>query len=137
MLTSEPIFSSKVKMSEEEKELLIDKMIKHLMELGLGKTQRSVSRQIDNLTGETVKDMTYISTPAPKTQTDALELLAKIIGADDPNRDLTRQKVKAELENIEAKTESMQVSEDEESQVAEYIEKLDETLKELNDKEGD
>lgn len=91
----------KTEMTLLERGLLTQKAISHLADLALGVETSSKSIIYNNITQETEQDVTYTNSAPPKVQVEAMTLLFKFLGVDDPNKDLTRVKQELEIKKLE------------------------------------
>ena len=91
----------KTEMTLLERDLLTQEALNHLADLALGVETSSRSTIFNNITQETEQDVTYTNSAPPKVQVEAMTLLFKFLGVDDPNRDLTRVKQELEIKKLE------------------------------------
>lgn len=91
----------KTEMTLLERDLLTQEALNHLADLALGVETSSKSIIFNNITQETEQDVTYTNSAPPKVQVEAMTLLFKFLGIDDPNRDLTRVKQELEIKKLE------------------------------------
>ena len=101
-----------------ERGLLAQKAINHLTDLAMGTETTSRSTVYNKLTEELEQDNVYTNSAPPKVQVEAMALLLKFLGADDPNRDLTRQKQELEIEKLQSQIGG---NEQQDDKIAEYI----------------
>lgn len=102
----------KTEMTLLERGLLAQKAINHLTDLAMGVETTSRSTVYNNLTEELEQDNVYTNSAPPKVQVEAMTLLLKFLGADDPNRDLTRKKQELEIEKLAKEVEEEEVQAD-------------------------
>lgn len=73
--------SDYIKMKTKERldasSLRADNILDELIAIGFGQTQKGMNKQIDNVTGEVKKDLTYEMTAVTEDRLKALELLGK------------------------------------------------------------
>ena len=108
----------KTEMTLLERGLLAHKAINHLTDLAMGTETTSRSTVYNKLTEELEQDNVYTNSAPPKVQVEAMALLLKFLGADDPNRDLTRQKQELEIEKLQSQIGG---NEQQDDKIAEYI----------------
>lgn len=85
-----------------ERGLLAQKAIDHLTDLAMGTETTSRSTVYNKLTEELEQDNVYTNSAPPKVQVEAMALLMKFLGVDDPNRDLTRKKQELEIGRLKS-----------------------------------
>ena len=100
----------KTEMTLLERGLLAQKAIDHLTDLAMGTETTSRSTVYNKLTEELEQDNVYTNSAPPKVQVEAMALLMKFLGVDDPNRDLTRKKQELEIGRLKSQ---ISVDEDE------------------------
>lgn len=108
----------KTEMTLLERGLLAQKAINHLTDLAMGVETTSRSTVYNKLTEELEQDNVYTNSAPPKVQVEAMALLMKLLGVDDPNRDLTRQKQELEIEKLQSQIGG---NEQQDDKIAEYI----------------
>ena len=111
----------KTEMTLLERGLLAQKAIDHLTDLAMGTETTSRSTVYNKLTEELEQDNVYTNSAPPKVQVEAMALLMKFLGVDDPNRDLTRQKQELEIEKLQSQIGG---NEQQDDKIAEYISML-------------
>lgn len=99
----------KTEMTLLERGLLAQKAIDHLTDLAMGTETTSRSTVYNKLTEELEQDNVYTNSAPPKVQVEAMALLMKFLGVDDPNRDLTRKKQELEIEKVQAQVKEKQL----------------------------
>ena len=104
-----------------ERGLLAQKAINHLTDLAMGTETTSRSTVYNKLTEELEQDNVYTNSAPPKVQVEAMALLLKFLGADDPNRDLTRQKQELEIEKLQSQIGG---NEQQDDKIADFISML-------------
>lgn len=104
-----------------ERGLLAQKAINHLTDLAMGVETTSRSTVYNNLTEELEQDNVYTNSASPKVQVEAMALLLKFLGADDPNRDLTRKKQELEIEKLQSQIGG---NEQQDDKIADFISML-------------
>ena len=104
-----------------ERGLLAQKAINHLTDLAMGVETTSRSTVYNNLTEELEQDNVYTNSAPPKVQVEAMTLLLKFLGADDPNRDLTRKKQELEIEKLQSQIGG---NEQQDDKIADFISML-------------
>ena len=115
----------KTEMTLLERGLLAHKAINHLTDLAMGTETTSRSTVYNKLTEELEQDNVYTNSAPPKVQVEAMALLLKFLGADDPNRDLTRQKQELEIEKLQSQIGG---NEQQDDKIADFISMLNDEV---------
>ncbi len=108
----------KTEMTLLERGLLAQKAINHLTDIAMGVETTSRSKVYNNLTKELEQDNVYTNSATPKVQVEAMTLLLKLLGVDDPNSDLTREKQKLEIEKLQSQIGG---NEQQDDKIADFI----------------
>jgi phage terminase small subunit len=117
--------------SERTKEVLVkqkmtgDEIIIQLTSFARREQQTSYNKHYDHLKDKVVKEMTYTFQPSVEEAENALETLVKWAGLDNPNNDLYREKLKAEIEKIYA---DIQEDDTQENKLSEYFDLLGDAI---------
>lgn len=119
----------KTEMTLLERGLLAQKAINHLTDLAMGVETTSRSTVYNNLTEELEQDNVYTNSAPPKVQVEAMTLLLKFLGADDPNRDLTRRKQELEIEKLQSQIGG---NEQQDDKIADFISMLKDEVQDGN-----